>query len=573
MKKMSSKIMLLIVIMAVIACFGIALLGSTVSNLKKNSQEIMSMQVENLKDVSAISKNFSEIKGNIFIHINGTTAATYDLYEKIIEEKIVNVDNAIASYEARNAGDSEKMAVIAELKENYNKYIEQYRKCTEYSRNDKKDIAQNLILESMQVCSQNINNSITELDEITSLELEAASAEREKFVNQAEATVILSLILMVVAIGIAVVLCQTIVKPIKSAVKNLNTITEGIENNNGDLTIRVPVTSKDEVAVLVNGINHFLDILQGVISQIAESSVSIANSSLGIANNVLKANEGANDTSATMEELSAGMQEVSATVETVNGNMDEIKNSVSDIAGNAVNGTEYAKEIKKRAQELKQQANDSMVMAKSMLAQIQVAVTNSVEDAKQISEIEKLTTDILGISSQTNLLALNASIEAARAGEAGKGFAVVADEIRMLADSSRDTANNIQTISASVITNVNDLAVNATKLLEFVNDNVLNDYDAMEKVGGQYYDDAVKVDELMTGFKEATQELNKLTMSISTAVNDISVTVSESAKGVTQVAETTSDLVYEVGQIMDSSNVTIESIEVLKEDVDKFKNY
>ena len=114
-----------------------------------------------------------------------------------------------------------------------------------------------------------------------------------------------------------------------------------------------------------------------------------------------------------------------------------------------------------------------------------------------MEEINKLTDEILSISSQTNLLALNASIEAARAGEAGKGFAVVADEIRKLADESRNTANGIQNISKMVTESVENLAGNAGKMLDFVNQDVLNDYKGMVESGETYNEDAVQMNEMM----------------------------------------------------------------------------
>jgi methyl-accepting chemotaxis protein len=62
------------------------------------------------------------------------------------------------------------------------------------------------------------------------------------------------------------------------------------------------------------------------------------------------------------------------------------------------------------------------------------------DSSEQIAEIIGVITDI---AEQTNLLALNAAIEAARAGVHGRGFAVVADEVGKLAQRSSEAAKEI----------------------------------------------------------------------------------------------------------------------------------
>ena len=78
----------------------------------------------------------------------------------------------------------------------------------------------------------------------------------------------------------------------------------------------------------------------------------------------------------------------------------------------------------------------------------QTELTNS--SAQQIRKAAEI---IAGISNQTNLLALNASIEAARAGEHGSGFAVVAEEIRVLADQSKESTEQINNVVNELLSN------------------------------------------------------------------------------------------------------------------------
>ena len=66
--------------------------------------------------------------------------------------------------------------------------------------------------------------------------------------------------------------------------------------------------------------------------------------------------------------------------------------------------------------------------------------------ANRFEEIVSSLSVITNIATQTNLLALNAAIESARAGDAGRGFAVVAEEIRKLAEESRLSAREIESV-------------------------------------------------------------------------------------------------------------------------------
>jgi methyl-accepting chemotaxis protein len=79
------------------------------------------------------------------------------------------------------------------------------------------------------------------------------------------------------------------------------------------------------------------------------------------------------------------------------------------------------------------------------------------EQTAQISTVSDIVADL---ANQTNMLALNAGVEAARAGEQGKGFAVVAGEIRKLADQSKKSAAQINSLVNEV-----QAAINSTVMV------------------------------------------------------------------------------------------------------------
>lgn len=395
----------------------------------------------------------------------------------------------------------------------------------------------------------------------------------DQTITMATMTNVIAVILFVsVVIGAVLIVRITIAKPARVTGKALDGIVKKLQNNEGDLTERIPVKTKDEVGQMTAGINGFMEQLQSLMRTLKAQSQKMMDSVELVCQGLDESAMDANSVSATMQQMSASMEEISATLETIVVGNDGMAQEVAHVGIQVTDGVDLVGEIQGRAEQMHKTTVQGKETTGQILEEIRAVLQEAVNESKSVTKIQELTGEILSISSQTNLLSLNASIEAARAGEAGRGFAVVADEIRDLADDSRDTASNIQEISALVINAVDKLASSAEKMIDFIDNKVMNDYDDFVAVVNQYKNDAESVHEILNGISENTESITETMQAMNTGINDISVAVDENTRGVTSVAASVVNLVDELERIHDATTENERISVELSEEVRRFKN-
>ncbi|MBO5353132.1 MAG: methyl-accepting chemotaxis protein [Lachnospiraceae bacterium] len=363
----------------------------------------------------------------------------------------------------------------------------------------------------------------------------------------------------------------TIVRPLQKVKVQLDGIVEDMENNRGDLSIRMSTKLRDEIGSLVGGVNLMLDKLEGVMKNIRDYSVSIDDSSERISGAVSGSIQISGEVSDKSMEIRNEIQRITDEIHTISENMDILQNNNTTTSELSVSGREYAVEMKQRATNIEEMVQKSKRASENITGNLKEELVAALEESKSVNNIQSLINDILNVTSQTNLLALNASIEAARAGEAGRGFSVVADEIRNLSDNSKQTVEKIQEISNVIITSVNKLADSSSKLLDYISKDVMEDYDKFVATSKEYLADADKIEGMMINLNNSAKESLGLSDKVSGELNDISVTADRENDKVIELAESIDAVAGNIGEIQSLAQVNVGVSESLKKEIGKFR--
>lgn len=325
-----------------------------------------------------------------------------------------------------------------------------------------------------------------------------------------------SLISAVILLGMLLVVAVSVAVSISNTAIALGNSLKELGSGDGDLTLRVPLSGKDELGKVAYHFNSFMDVLSSSISGVIEVSNPLTNSAGKLVN--------------TATNSRSLLHEQAQSAQVAGDSMTEFRNSIQDITHSASLAQAEVRESEKEIDDGLAVVEKTIANSISFGKQIDLAA-NSVKDlAEDTNSVNSILDVIKSIAEQTNLLALNAAIEAARAGEQGRGFAVVADEVRSLASRTGEATTEIFEV-------LEKLRVNAEQSVELM--------EKSQSMSGKNVDYARTTGEALERIRARFDSIASINDSVASATEEQSLVIDG-------VVQRTQEMNANVNQCVDS---------------------
>ena len=310
------------------------------------------------------------------------------------------------------------------------------------------------------------------------------------------------------------------------------------------MTRRIQVKSDDEVGAVARQINLFIDMLQTMMADIANSARELDG----------QAKQSHSLTSHNDQSLARQQSEIAQIATAVH----EMSATATEVASNAEQAAAAAAHASaKSCEQGKQVISCNQHSITSLAGQVEQASNIIQELEKNAQEINTILSTIQGIAEQTNLLALNAAIEAARAGEQGRGFAVVADEVRVLSKRTHSSTEEIRAMIETLQRNTQQ-AVNTMHQSQQLAKNSVEDAQNATLALEQITHAIGEISDMATQISSAAEEQRAVTVEVGRniqATKDVTDELSLAANNANQLASQLKDIALRINEQVNNFHV------------------